>query len=101
MENPSLQTRSSLFDRHSALTTLMMHRMNQADEAMWCDMAFYKNKVTAELRKDMRYRSLLQACSLHSSDGWSWTEEMIDTVYGLECRTFSLFDARNWRTEAQ
>ena len=56
----------------------MRYGMSQADKAMWRDMTFYRNKGISEERVHMRYCSVV-----HSSDGWSRTNEMIDTILAM------------------
>ena len=46
-------------------------RMGQADKALWADMKFYKNKGISEGKKHGRYRVVVQACILHSCEGWN------------------------------
>ena len=44
----------------------MRFSMRQVEKATWVDMASYKNKRISKQRKHMRYRSVVQACILHS-----------------------------------
>ena len=56
--------------------------MRQADKAMWADMGFCKDKGISEKKKYRRYRTVVQACVHHSSEGSIRTKELIDTVHG-------------------
>ena len=60
----------------------MRHRMCQADRVMRMDMAFYQNEGMSERRKQTRHAEVVQSCLLHSSESWSWTEELVDAVHG-------------------
>ena len=39
--------------------------------------------------------SMVQACVLHSSEGWSWTKELVDTLREWERRNLEVVEARN------
>ena len=61
----------------------MRFRMMKADRAFGIKF-FNKNKRIAEGRKDKRHREVVQPCTLHSCEVWSWNKEMVDVLHGWE-----------------
>ena len=43
--------------------------------------------------------SVVQACMLHSGEGWTWTKELIDTFPGWESQNLEILGARNWKSK--
>ena len=62
-------------------------------------MGFYKIKGISEKMKHGRYRAAVPACILHSRAGWSWTEEVVDTVHEQESWNLDIIKARNQRNK--
>ena len=59
-------------------------------------MKFYKSKRVAEGKKHKTYRVVVQSCTLHSCESWSWNKEIVDTLHGWESRNLDLMSSRRW-----
>ena len=68
-EVKSLKAVGALVTSEANSMSLQRFRMRLADEAMWADVGFYKDKGISEQNKHGRYWALLQACVLHSNEG--------------------------------
>ena len=62
------------------------------------DMTFYKHIGFCDGREHGRDRAVVLACILHSCEGWSWTEELVDTVHRWESRSLEIIRAWSWIT---
>ena len=60
------------------------------------DLKFYKSKGIAEGRKHKRYRDVVQPCTLHSCECWSWNKKKVDALRGWESRNLDLMSSRKW-----
>ena len=55
----------ALLSKEADSMSALKFRMNKADEALWMDMKFYKNKRVADGRTHKRFKGVMQSCFLH------------------------------------
>ena len=65
-EVKALKAMGALITKEADSMSALKFRMDKADNALWMDMKFYKNKGIAEGRKHKKYQEVVQSCLLHS-----------------------------------
>ena len=76
----------SLLSNEADTISAVRHRMDKAMLAMKAEMYSYENPSIPEKRKHESYKQVVQSGLLYTSETWSCTKGLADTLHGFESR---------------